>query len=547
MVGRLPRRRSLRSASTPLAGGDDRLDELPVGIVVALLDQLGHRPLAIRRLVVDAGEIERADRIVVGPDDEDAGELRAAAAAHASSNAAVSTDADELADARARSRPAGARMPCGAAGGGAGLTRITCSTPTAATPRPGGVASSGRSHTAMAFAAPVAVGRELHSAAARSRPAAAARPGGSPTTSSRCGPVKSTISASRGPHAGAPRLEAPRAPRRAARRRPGRGARRGRARATSTSRNPGWPKLSVSTSTYRRPISVAGGRRLVRRAAHELPQRVDERGAPARRRSSGDPSSRHQNAPRTRRRRPLLTRAPARPRRPARRRRPARASTTARGTIVGSDRRIEQQLDRPSIRRRPAEPSIVVRLTSAATTLARVDERAARSRIRSGDSSSADGRQQAPAGHAQRRPPAVGPARAGGSVHGPAGPRGARRRRSRAQSAVATPAPCAATTSILTPASVSARSTPAWYAPAVPVPHRTTPVRSRGEYAASVTSTSSSSWIVTSLRISNSRAPPGVGAVDFVALFLADERAADRRGDRDQPASGSASSGMTSS
>src|SRR5690606_28998588 len=48
--------------------------------------------------------------------------------------------------------------------------------------------------------------------------------------------------------------------------------------------------------------------------------------------------------------------------------------------------------------------------------------------------------------------------------------------------ALATPMPRPATRSTLTPASASAFRTPAWYAPAVPVPVKTTAVRSRGAY-----------------------------------------------------------------
>ena len=47
------------------------------------------------------------------------------------------------------------------------------------------------------------------------------------------------------------------------------------------------------------------------------------------------------------------------------------------------------------------------------------------------------------------------------------------------------PMPRPATRSIRTPASCSARSTPAWYAPAVPVPVSTSAVRSRVEYGRS--------------------------------------------------------------
>ena len=44
------------------AGGDDRLDELVVGVLVAAIDELAEAVVAIGPLVVDAGEIERRRR-----------------------------------------------------------------------------------------------------------------------------------------------------------------------------------------------------------------------------------------------------------------------------------------------------------------------------------------------------------------------------------------------------------------------------------------------------------------------------------------------------
>ena len=46
------------------AGADDRLDELPVRVLVAAIEQLAERVRPVRPLVVDAAEIERAERIV---------------------------------------------------------------------------------------------------------------------------------------------------------------------------------------------------------------------------------------------------------------------------------------------------------------------------------------------------------------------------------------------------------------------------------------------------------------------------------------------------
>src|SRR5699024_10754919 len=59
----------------PLAtGADDRLDELPVGVFVAAIEQLGQGLHAVRSLVADAGEIERAERVVRRTDDEEPGD-----------------------------------------------------------------------------------------------------------------------------------------------------------------------------------------------------------------------------------------------------------------------------------------------------------------------------------------------------------------------------------------------------------------------------------------------------------------------------------------
>ena len=52
--------------------------------------------------------------------------------------------------------------------------------------------------------------------------------------------------------------------------------------------------------------------------------------------------------------------------------------------------------------------------------------------------------------------------------------------------APAAPTPCPAMMSILTPASWSARNTPAWYAPWTPVPHSTSAVRRSGEYCGTI-------------------------------------------------------------
>ena len=55
------------------AGAADWLDELPIGVFIAAIDQFGQRLGAIRPFVVDAGEIKRSKRIVRRANDEQAG------------------------------------------------------------------------------------------------------------------------------------------------------------------------------------------------------------------------------------------------------------------------------------------------------------------------------------------------------------------------------------------------------------------------------------------------------------------------------------------
>src|SRR5258708_7943125 len=56
------------------ARGDDGLDELVVGVLVAAIHELGDRIEAIGPLVVDAGKIERAERIVRRTDEKEPAE-----------------------------------------------------------------------------------------------------------------------------------------------------------------------------------------------------------------------------------------------------------------------------------------------------------------------------------------------------------------------------------------------------------------------------------------------------------------------------------------
>src|SRR3954451_10699273 len=55
------------------AGRQDRVDELVIGVLVAAIDELGDAVMAVRALVVDAREVERAERIMGGTDQVQAG------------------------------------------------------------------------------------------------------------------------------------------------------------------------------------------------------------------------------------------------------------------------------------------------------------------------------------------------------------------------------------------------------------------------------------------------------------------------------------------
>jgi len=56
------------------ASADDRLDELAVGVLVAAIDELAERLPPIGSFIVNAGKIQRPERIVCGADDEETGE-----------------------------------------------------------------------------------------------------------------------------------------------------------------------------------------------------------------------------------------------------------------------------------------------------------------------------------------------------------------------------------------------------------------------------------------------------------------------------------------
>src|SRR5574339_887984 len=72
-MSRSPIPKSGLDRGNPIAtGGDDRLDELTVGVLVAAIDEFREAEMTIRPFVVDALEIERANGIVRGADEKHA-------------------------------------------------------------------------------------------------------------------------------------------------------------------------------------------------------------------------------------------------------------------------------------------------------------------------------------------------------------------------------------------------------------------------------------------------------------------------------------------
>ena len=213
-------------------------------------------------------------------------------------------------------------------------------------------------------------------------------------------------------------------------------------------------------------------------AAQELPQAPEDgpRGPVRRQRGADDsPPDRRRVAASARGPTPAR-RVPARPSVPANR---ASDTSRARGSTEGRKRRVERRLDDGRVgaghprRRRHAGHS--------EEEAQRVDEQPGHQ----GEQRQQDHRQrggQRPGGGTQRR------------AHTVVAPRRRRppepvRSHNRlppsmaANTADATPIPVPATRSTLTPASWKARRTPAWYAPAVPLPVSTSAVRDSGEYA----------------------------------------------------------------
>src|SRR4029453_17814932 len=71
-----PRAPSDRGLYAFPTGPDDRLDELAVRVLVPAVDEFGETVAPVRPVVVAAAEIERSDRIVCGPDRENANAAR---------------------------------------------------------------------------------------------------------------------------------------------------------------------------------------------------------------------------------------------------------------------------------------------------------------------------------------------------------------------------------------------------------------------------------------------------------------------------------------
>ena len=170
--------------------------------------------------------------------------------------------------------------------------------------------------------------------------------------------MKSTISASRGPRPVRRASNASRALRRRGHSRRGRGAHRGRV-PRSTARGIRLAKLSVKTSTYRRPISACVRSRLVEapRTSRQSASTSVPLGSSA---LSGAPRSCHQNAPRIRRRARLLAGGPdcrghaaRRPRRAHEHDRPGhgRSGGTG-GSNSNSSELVQVELDQPRRDRR---------------------------------------------------------------------------------------------------------------------------------------------------------------------------------------------------
>ena len=107
------------------AGADDRLDELAVGVLVASVHELAHGLDPVGSLVVDAAEIERGQRMVGRPDQEETGKSLANLLQRVTKRGRL--EAASCSPARPRTSERPALSSWGRAGGGDGATRMTCS------------------------------------------------------------------------------------------------------------------------------------------------------------------------------------------------------------------------------------------------------------------------------------------------------------------------------------------------------------------------------------------------------------------------------------
>ena len=384
-------------------GADDRFDELPVGVFVAAVDQLGHRLPAVGPLVVDAAEIERRERVV-------GGRTRKMDAKRPVNCSRASRSDGGL---------EGAELLAGAAAKVAiGRHSTRAPAPASARPRRGSTAPLPRRRPLRSGATGPRDDRSSRCASPRHGPSdenrarcgsvasgTASAPSSASSAWSRATPARSKASiAARAGFGGGTREEASAVRRRRAARTRRRAGRPCRATVTSSSRKPGWPRFSVSSSTYFRASSVRAGARQRRRAANQVPQfGAAARHQPFRRRAARRAAAtpgcsasgaaadrarrRHQRAPRR-----MATAASS-------------ANSTSRGTIVGSAAGANSVSTQPvnlvvSVAPAVSRPSSVRSIPTSPTRTAPASSATGSSRIDRGE-------KHRVAGELQRRAPAI--------------------------------------------------------------------------------------------------------------------------------------------
>ena len=327
---------------------------------------------------------------------------------------------------------------------------------------------------AMGFAAPVAVRRkhnrvgiadaqrrQRRPAPRRSRDRARRRPGRAPPTGDRA------RLAARGTRGDAVRSSAATMSRRAS-----------RSVATSTSsRKPGLPEVlrqnfRVAPSEDRRPMAAPAARR--RESDPRSPSRTTRGPRSA---ASGAPNTRHHHPPRARRLPRGSTGQPTAD---------AKQDEHDRGQRNGGRARHSRWQIRTGERR--LQPGRIQRddgRTGRTCSISSTKPTRYTSRPASSTASGASRRREQHDANRRRRAnrpaPAVQSDAAACDRQMPEASQSRAAPSSAASAALPAPTPCPARMSILTPASCSARSTPAWYAPCAPVPVRTRAVRRSGE------------------------------------------------------------------